>query len=335
LNTLAGFATGMTAELLAAGGIVIYSLGQSLMTSSWFALLSPVVPLPMRGRFFGNLRLTWQLTGCAFAALCGLMLSGSTDASRYQLMLLAITTGQAIRIVFYSRIPELEETGGSRRRMMEVVGEAIRLPGYLSFGAYCFLLLFFVSNCPVLFAMVEKDVLHLSDTQVVWLGGSIMVGAVVGFRLVGRLIDTYGTKPIFLFCHVGFGAVLALFLTRAAWPWDAGITVGAASFLYGIISAASYVAATTELMALVPAGANRSVKLAVGRMLQVMGPGLSGLAISGVLKTNMLAESWQLGQLTLSRYDAILFCFAAMIVMLTVTLGLVPSVLRRHEDGAA
>ena len=47
-------------------GIVLFGLGNAMNMGNWFALLHPIIPEKIRGRFFGRLRLTWQSLGIVF-----------------------------------------------------------------------------------------------------------------------------------------------------------------------------------------------------------------------------------------------------------------------------
>jgi len=58
-------------EKIAAGGIALHTLGASFYAAGWFALLSPIVPEKMRGKFFGRLRVTWQIVAVIFVASIG------------------------------------------------------------------------------------------------------------------------------------------------------------------------------------------------------------------------------------------------------------------------
>ena len=46
--------------------ISVLGLGESLFNSSWFALLKPIIPIDIRGRFFGLLRSSWQIVTIVF-----------------------------------------------------------------------------------------------------------------------------------------------------------------------------------------------------------------------------------------------------------------------------
>jgi len=47
-------------------GAGVFGTGSALIIGNWFALLHPIIPENIRGRFFGRLRLTWQSIGIIF-----------------------------------------------------------------------------------------------------------------------------------------------------------------------------------------------------------------------------------------------------------------------------
>ena len=51
------------------GGSGFFGIGTAMPFSNWFALLHPLIPQQIRGRFFGRLRLTWQGFGFLFSLL--------------------------------------------------------------------------------------------------------------------------------------------------------------------------------------------------------------------------------------------------------------------------
>ena len=50
-------------------GIVLFGIGSAMTLGNWFALLHPIIPEKIRGRFFGRLRLTWQSIGIVVTLL--------------------------------------------------------------------------------------------------------------------------------------------------------------------------------------------------------------------------------------------------------------------------
>ena len=140
---------------------------------------------------------------------------------------------------------------------------------------------------------------------------------------------------MFLACHVGFAVIAGLFAVRAVpspwlFPW-----VCAANLAFGLVFAASSIAVTSELLALLPRE-DKSLAAAVFTALTRMGVAFGGILSAGMLKAGMLAESWTLGGVAMSRYDSLLVVFAAAVLLLVVTLGQVPAVMGggRRSPGA-
>jgi len=96
------------------------------------------------------------------------------------------------------------------------LGSVLRSGGFLPFCAYAFLLALFTGGCPTLFGLVEKTFLHLSDGTVTLLANARLVGSILGFYLGGKIVERFGTKPVFLSCHFCFGLILFAFLWRDA-----------------------------------------------------------------------------------------------------------------------
>jgi MFS family permease len=320
---------GVLGDVLIWAGIAIYSTGFGLFSSGWYALLIPLVPTPMRGRFFGRLRFSWQLVGVIFGGLCTLALTENSPGSAFQLVLGVLWFGLILRIFFYSRIPQLDKPrpGPGFRRAL---AESILAPGYLSFCCYIFMLSLFTQSCPNIFTLIQKEKMHFGDREVVWLNTTLMVGSMFGFLLGGRAVDRLGTKLVFLVCHFALGAILILFLLRDHVPLPPVIAAGTFNYFLGLALAASNIAISTETLALLPSE-NKALAVSVSMMLYNGGKALSGLLGSWALKLGMLQNSWTLLGSTMSAYDTLLLLSAVMIVLLVVTLGLVPSVVRKAE----
>jgi MFS family permease len=326
----AGWCPPSLGEALLVAGILVMCSGNAIFSASWFALLSPIVPQTLRGRFFGKLRFSWQTVGIAFGTLCALALHEQSSIGTFQALLAVGAVGLAVRAFVYTRIPELERHEPRGKPLAAAIGTVIRAEGYMSFCSYAFLLSLFTASCPILFGLIEKQIALLGDGQVAWMGNLMMIGAVFGFLAGGKAVDRFGTKPVFLACHFGYGAVLLLFLARGAAPWSILYTLGSLRFLFGLVGAASSIAISTELLALIPPE-DKSLSTSVCMTLARAGGALSGVLSAWVLKLGILQESWVLGGLNLSSYDTLLLACGVMVLILTVTLGLVPSVIRKSE----
>ncbi len=311
-------------------GIAVFALGEALMEAGWFALLSPIVPTTIRGRFFGRLRTSWQTVSVIFVAVCAAVLRWDDSVSTYQWLLGVATLGLMVRVGIYARLPELELPPANPIPVRAALDQLIRAPGYISFCAYIMLLGMCTGGIVNLFGLVEKHVLTFSDNLVVWLGNATMIGSIAGFLIGGRAVDRYTTRPVFMVCHFGFAVVLVLFLARHLAAPNLIPALAAIHLLLGMMLAASSIAVSTELLALIPA-TNKSLSTSLAGIMWRMSASICGLIAAWVLDQGILAERWTFGGATFSDYDSILLLWAIMVTLFVVTLGLVPSVIRKAE----
>lgn len=328
----AGLAGGWAREALVALGSVLCGMGEAMFASGWFALLDGIVPAAMRGRFFGRLRFAWQLTGVGVTAGCSVFLTDRSPLGAFWGVLAVGVVGAfASGALYESRLPEIEAEVPDGAGAMEMLLRVLRAPGYLPFCAYVFLITAFTATLPAIFGLLERNVLGMGDRTVVWLGNAGMLGCVAGFWLGGRAVDRWGTKLVFLGAHFGYALALALFLVRDAVPFGAPAWLGTLHFAFGLVFAASTIAISSEMLALAPSG-NKPMATSVCWSLSQAGTAVCGLLGAGLLRSGMLKDRWTFGPLELSSYDAIVLMAAAMVLLLAVTLGLVPSVIGRAEE---
>jgi MFS family permease len=181
------------------------------------------------------------------------------------------------------------------------------------------------------------------------MGFMLMLGAIVGFRTGGWAVDRYGTRSVFIICHLAFGLAFMLFLLREwlAPPIPATMSsfmmrtlgfpleplplwLGVVHFVYGGIMSASGIAVTTEMFGIIPRE-NKAFASGICTSLLRLSLALSGMLSAWVLDAGLLVAEWRLAGLSLSAYDSLLLFCGIMVVLLVVTLGLVPSVMGKHE----
>jgi len=309
-----------------------FGAGTALIIGNWFALLHPIIPENIRGRFFGRLRLTWQSIGIIFTLVVIYILEQYPTLGMYQIVIGIITILMALRMIYYQLIPELDQIQSKKETFCKSFLKVLAIPEYLSFCAYCFLLTLFTGACPQIFNLIEKDVLHLSKVEIVFIGNLLVVGALAGFILGGRMVDRFGTKYVFLWCHFGFGLILFFFMWRGIFPGEVQITVGVLTILFGLVQAASSIAMTSETLVLIPAE-NKSLATGLWFTLYSGGTGLSGVLSGQVLDLGLLSDSWNWFGQSMSHYDGLLMLFGSMVLLMTVTLGLIPSVIKKTPVG--
>lgn len=328
---LAGATESQARFWLLSGGIGMFGVGYTGFVAGWFALLSPVVPESLRGRFFGALRVSWQIVGAIFTGVMALVLSADSPVSAYIALVSFVALSQFLRIPFYRRIPEIERPEGVKERLRVAVLRILRVDGFASFCSYVFLISLFIGCCPLLFSLVQKDVHGFSDRLVAFNGNLVIAGNVFGFFLGGLAVDRLGTRLVFVVCHFGFGGVLLFFVGRGYTGIPLEWSIGLGVFLFAFLMAAGSIAFSTEMLALLP-DRGKSLAAALFGMMNQGGVALSGFLSARALELGALSEEWTFLGKTLTAYDTILLGCGVMIVLLVVTLSLVPSVLKRKAE---
>ncbi|QHI68944.1 MFS transporter [Tichowtungia aerotolerans] len=307
-------------------GILVFSVGIAANTASWFALLSPIIPAEVRGRFFGKLRVSWQTVGLIFSLVVAGLLKWRESISLYQLVLVIAGLLLVVRRCLYTKIPELEPQRAKGDGFFRSLGRVIKIPGYMSFCCYLFLLGLFTGASVTLFGLLEKQELGFSDSRIVVMGNLLAIGSIAGFFVGGKMVDRFGTHRVFLVTHGLFAVALTGFCIRGLLPLDPVWLAGLMTITFGMVNAAFGIAASSEMLALIPPE-DKSLSTGVYTTLTWAGVAASNLLVGQTLRLGVLSPEWQLGTLTLSAYDTILLGSAILMGLSSVTLGLVPSVL--------
>ncbi|HIC44719.1 MAG TPA: MFS transporter, partial [Sulfurimonas sp.] len=246
----------------------------------------------------------------------------------YQAIIGVITFFIALRLIFYQLIPELEKSSTKKGTFRKSFLKVLTIREYIPFCSYCFLLTLFTGACPQIFNLIEKDVIKLTNVDIVFIGNLLVVGALAGFFLGGRMVDRLGTKYVFLSCHFSFASILFLFIFRDYFPAEKIIIVGILTILFGMVQAASSIAMTSETLLLIPSE-NKSLATGFWFTFYSGGIGLSGVLCGQALDLGLLSDSWTLLGQPMSHYDGLLLICGTMILLMTVTLGLIPSFIQK------
>lgn len=311
-------------------GIIIFGTGIAVFASNFYALLHPIIPDNIRGRFFGKMRLSWQSVSIILTLIASALLKINSSIPMFQLVLITATLLLAIRMIFYYRIPEPENQEKPRQGIASSLRHIIGIPNFMPFCSYIFLITLCTGSLPWIFGLLEKDVLGFEKGIIVLMGTLLLIGSLGGFYLGGKMVDRYGTKYVFLICHFTYGLVLLLVLTRDWFPMPHIVLIGICTAMFGLIQAALGIAFTSELFVLIPAK-NRSLSTAFATTLQTGGLALSGIIFSKVIDLRILSDKWVLFGKSMTMYDTIIFGCGIGIILLIVTLGLVPSIVKNAQ----
>lgn len=327
---LAGFLHGTALEAVVLLGVILYGAGYSFYLGAWYPMLSSKIPKGMRGAFFGRMRLLYQSAAICFTFLVTSIIGTYPPTQVFQLSLIVIFLLRTVGIMVYASIPECERTGGAAPGLRASLAAVFTHANYMGFAAYAFLLFLFTGAGVSIFGLLAKDTLMLGDAKVMLLGNLVTVGALMGFVLGGLSVDRIGTKAVFLLCHFSYAAIMLAFLARFFAPLPAMYTLGFLFLAFGMVQSASGVALSSEMLGIMPSE-NKVVASALYLSLTSLGVALSGIFSSLILKLRMLAQSWPLLGCQMGPYDSLIAFYGVMTLVLVVTLGLVPSVVRKAD----
>ena len=314
-----------------ASGILIFSAGNTANGAGWFALLSPIVPEEIRGRWFGRLRTSFQTTSILFSVGVAVLLKTHATLPVFQTVLLVAGLLLILRMRLYAKIPELEPIRPLNGGFWVSLHRIMSTPGYRPFCVYIFLLSFLTGAIPSLLGLLQREALGFSDSQLILMGNMLAAGTIAGFFVGGKMVDRFGAKPVFLAGHIVFAMTLTGVLLRGFIPLSPFIIMSLISLLCGSVQGATGIAGTSELLALIPPE-NKSLSTGFNMTMAAAGLSMAGLLNGHLLKIKVLPEQWSLFHHTLSAYDALLAGFTVMAVLMAATLGLVPTIRNLHSQ---
>ena len=313
--------------------LFIFFVGNSLQSANWFALLSPVVPAEIRGRFFGRLRVTFMTVCILFTLLISNVLEINESVSVFQGLLALVLVAAILRYFTYARIPEIEpavSNKAERSSFKQAFVQVLNVPGYIQFNSYIFLVTLFTAGIPIIFGLMQKDVFEFSPAQITRLGMLFIGGSVAGNLIGGRAVDRFGTRIVFLFAHVSYALVICSMLLRHWAPWSLEVHAAGCAFFFSMIGAMAGIASTSEVLALIPS-ANKSLSTAIHMSLFNLAVAFSCLFVSRSIGSTILSEKWETAGQEFTAYDSLLLAFATLILLMLVTLGLVPKIAKKAQ----
>lgn len=307
------------------GGLCIFSIAIAVYVVGWFPLLKDIVPANRRGQFFGRVRVSWQSAAAVFLILSALLVRENPSIIALQAIIVVAAIGMIVRMIFLKRIPEKPpkpNTGKLGQCLIEVLSNR----PLMGFGIYLFWLYFFAGATIPVAVLMAKVRLNLSNDFLVLLSSCMMMGAIVGFFLGGRVVDKRGTKSVFIIAHFSFALLNIAMLAVQNDSLFCMVLLLVISTLYGLTMASASIAVSSEAFALVTEKLTE-MSLAVCIGLYVAGHGIGRFLAGWALDSGMLAESWIFFGISMTSYHTLFLLFSAGVTITCVMLTMLPSVI--------
>jgi MFS family permease len=232
------------------GTAFIRSATYALGNAGWFPLLQDIVPRRFTGRFFANVRVSWQ-PARVLSLLAVAWFLGKEPAwwkfgvvFSVGLVAYAVRTAMIIPMAESVRIEKEYEGASIWKRFSEAFGDVkIR---HLIFYMTSFLVAALVAEP---FKIKYLKDLGYSDGFILAGTAMIGVGAIVSLRFWGRLADSYGNIPVFNISHVGLPIVNFLWIFVGS---ESEVFVFVLFFVWSIFFAGNGIAMTRYTLHVVP-----------------------------------------------------------------------------------
>ncbi len=311
-------------------GITLCALFLTGFIAGWFPMVDSFLEKERRTLFFGRMRFSHQLTAVVFLFIVGLAIGKTPPIWALQLVLFIAAIIFVGRPVFIARIPIFTTQKREKIGFKAGLAGAIANKPLLGFSIYFFVLNLASYGTVPLTLLYLKRQLAAPDNVTVIISAMALLGMLLGYLCVGRIIKHLGTRSALLAFHAVFALVnLGLFFIGSG-NLHTYVTIGALLAVYTFTVASASIVASTEMMSLASQG-NKTMSMAFCGAFSCSGAGLSRLLASLVLGCGLLATEWQLGAMQLCHYQTLFLLFTAGIVFAAVFLLIVPAIFPRGE----
>ena len=193
--------------------MLLGAIFQSGFSASWFPIVRDFVPVLQIGRFFGTLRMAWQLVAMGLYLLFSLFLQGDGGASAasFQCILAVLLCGQIARLWLLPRLPQRPITTHHERGVFARLRLLFSEKAYRTYVIFC-LLIRGGTVCIFPTLIVYGKLLGASDRMMLMAMLARMLGGSVSFPLWGRFVDRHGSGAAYRY---GLLVVTASFLLWA------------------------------------------------------------------------------------------------------------------------
>lgn len=278
----AAYLTGLKV-IAAVGGVILFAFGTSLLNSSWFALLDPIIPKSQRGSFFAKLRTIWQLFGVTFTFAAQLILEKQGDTILAPL-LMCVTVFIVIRMYFYGKIPELEQSieteHEEKKSFRKELKKVLLHKEYFRYCLFILILPFAISCLTLIYNLYEKSILNFNSADIVLMGNLVMIGGIVGYVIGAFALKRLGEKELFLYSSCCISLCAVAFPLHAYFPFlPIKNYAGIITFCTGLSISAMSIGITAMMLHLLPKE-NKSLSTSLFLTAQEIGTGLSAALLS-------------------------------------------------------
>ena len=256
--------------------VTAYALGNT----GWFPLLHDIVPRRITGRFFANLRMTWQTAHLLTLLGISFFLGHNSAWWKFEIVFVVALIAYTIRTLCI--IPMVENPNHKAehtpppvtKRFAEVF--AVKELRMLTLYITSYMIAATVAN-PFKIKLL-KD-LDYSDGIVLAATSMIGVGALISLYFWGKLADKFGNRAILAITHIGMPISTVLWVFVDA---DSKILVFALFLIWSIFNSGNGIAMIRLLLHAIPSDRQNQINViyVISDFLMGLAPLLAGLMLA-------------------------------------------------------
>ncbi|MFW5976526.1 MAG: MFS transporter, partial [Bacillota bacterium] len=243
------------------------SIFASLTSISWLTWMADLIPTNLRGRFFAKRNMIAQMAGMVFAVLAGNFIDtwktifpDNTIQTYGFTILFAIGTIAGLICIYL--LKRMNPPDIKKKNTNDFLSQ-LKLPlldsNFKFFIIFSVIWGFSVGIAGPFFSVYMIDTLFIPFSIISLFGVAAGLSSILGMRLLGKMTDFLGPKPLYMFC--GLGASILPFLWIFASPYNYSI-IWLINIISGFCWAGIGLASSSMIMNLAPSEHN-SVYFAV------------------------------------------------------------------------
>jgi HEAT repeat protein/predicted MFS family arabinose efflux permease len=202
---------GLQAALILITLIMVgFSLCRSIAETGYYPWVQEYVPDSVRGKFSATNTALANLVGIIATAVATFVIGLSDDINRFMILFALGVTFGLISVVMYSRIPGGASVAADDKASNISYRDLFTTIKDINLRYYLAGILFFTFGTGPLYSFLPlfmRQEVGLTESHILSLQISILVGGLISSQLLGWSADRYGSKPVML-----SGVVLTIFL---------------------------------------------------------------------------------------------------------------------------
>lgn len=309
----------------------VYSLTRPVYSSTWYPMLDNFLLPEGRGKFFGRMRFSYMILNTILIYILGKIMG--TKPPIIILQGIFVFGGLTLlgRKFEMDRMPLDPHAKREPVNIPLALGICIKNNSLVGFSIYsCLVNLAFYAALP-LAVVYMKTCLNYNAESLMTFSSVALLGSILGYAAVGKALPKFKTKRCLVGTHLCGLLVCILLLTAVPGNPLLNPILYTAFLLNGFTAAFMLCINSTEMLALARPG-NKVMAMAFVSTATNLGTAVGRLGTTLILATGALAATWNVGSLTVTKFQFLFGFYTFVMIFFLILLPLAPSVIPKHHD---